>query len=93
MCADCVGNYYKKDTFECEECPPDVQNIIVLILYVAALIIICVLLVQAQMKGSQLRKPLYSVYLKIFLNHFQLLQVIATIQFGWPFEIAAILNF
>jgi len=45
------------------------------------------------MKGSNLQRPLTSVYIKIFLNHFQLLQVISKIKFGWPTMIQELLNY
>ena len=79
MCANCIGNHYRSDQFECEECPSDSSNFISFILYVSGLICILILLVRMTMNGSQLRKPLYSVYVKIFFNHYQLLQVISTI--------------
>ena len=33
-----------------------------------------------------------SVYMKIFLNHFQIMEAIAKIKFGWPGLIQLILN-
>ena len=45
------------------------------------------------MRGSSQKKPLTPVYFKIFLNHFQILQAIAEINFGWPDVIQAIIEF
>ena len=39
-----------------------------------------------------MQKPLYSVYLKILMNHFQILAAVAQINFKWPSLIHSILN-
>ena len=87
MCANCVGDYYRTDRFTCKECPDPFTNMMTTLITAIVLIVIIVFLVQSSIDGSNRKKPLYSVYLKIFLNHYQLLQVISSIDFTWPEEI------
>jgi hypothetical protein len=37
-------------------------------------------------------KPKHSVYMKILTNHFQLLSLVASIEYNWPAEIDAFMN-
>merc|ERR1712176_348939 len=68
------------------------MNLFVFIGGIVLLLIFIVILVRAALQASELKRPLYAVYLKIFLNHYQLMQVISTIDFGWPPEIQAVLR-
>ena len=70
MCADCVGRFKRNGAFKCVECSEAQQNIMVSALYFIGLIVAIIILVKFSMRGSNLRRPLSSVYLKIFLNHF-----------------------
>ena len=93
LCADCAGRYRRNGAFTCSECSDPGLNIIVSALYFLSLITAIVLLVRVTMQGNSVRKPLTSVYIKIFLNHFQILQVISKIKFGWPDAIQDVLNY
>jgi len=57
-----------------------------------ALIGIIVVLVRSTLGGVNLKKPLYSVYQKQFMNHFQLIAAVSSINFSWPTEISTILS-
>ena len=70
LCADCKGRYRRSGAFNCVECSDPALNIFFSACYFLALIAAIVLLVKVSMRGSEGRKPLSSVYLKIFLNHF-----------------------
>ena len=58
-----------------------------------ALVLIILVLVWVNVHSAHKKKPLVTVYLKIFLNHFQLIQVIAAINFGWPNLIQKVMNY
>ena len=73
LCANCVGRYRRNGSFTCTECANPTENIVVSSLYMITLIAAVVILVRFTMKGSNQMKPLSSVYVKIFLNHFQML--------------------
>jgi len=93
LCADCSGRYRRNGAFVCSECSDPELNIFVSALYFLALISAIITLVKMTMRGSQTRRPLSSVYLKVFLNHFQMLQVISKIKFGWPNIIQQVLHY
>jgi len=61
-----------------------VWNVIIFIALIFVLVIVIMLLVKSTLGGVEMRKPLYSVYLKIFLNHFQILAAVSQIDFKWP---------
>ena len=87
MCADCQGRHYRSGAFVCKECPSLYLNIVISIITSFGLVGAIVVLVNSMMQVPFTKKPIYSVYLKILLNHLQLMQVIAKINFGWPEEI------
>jgi hypothetical protein len=41
-------------------------------------------LVKSTMQSANKVKPLYTVYLKIMTNHFQIIGAISNIDFSWP---------
>ena len=84
ICAKCIQGHFRSGSFECSECPSPIANMFVFVGGLLLLLVFVVILVRAALQASALKKPLYAVYLKIFLNHYQLLQVIAAIDFGWP---------
>ena len=93
LCANCVGRYRRSEKFVCTECASPKLNIFISALYFISLCAAVIMLVMTTMRGSSQRKPLVSVYMKIFLNHFQILQAISTIKFGWPDMIQEIMNY
>jgi hypothetical protein len=91
LCSDCEAGF-SKSGLECNVCPAVVWNILIFIAMLFGLIIIIMLLVKSTLGGVEMKKPLYSVYLKIFLNHFQILAAVSQIDFKWPVLIQSILN-
>ena len=83
LCADCEFNFVKTGT-KCGKCPSQAQNIIVLIVLVIVLFGVIVLLVKSTLSSVDMKKPLYSVYYKIVMTHFQILLSISSIDFAWP---------
>ena len=49
-------------------------------------------MVRSTLGGVETKKPLYQVFLKIFLNHFQILSAVAQIDFKWPSLIQSVLS-
>ena len=66
--------------------------IITFSLLVALLLIIGVL-VSVNVRSAFNKKPMITVLLKIFVNHFQLIQVIASIDFGWPNLVSKLMRY
>ena len=46
---------------------------------------------RSQLYSVATKKPIHSVYYKIFMNHFQLIAAVQSINFSWPSEIGAII--
>lgn len=84
ICGDCDDNYSKTKQFECAGCPDRVRNIFQVIAISIAAIGYVVFLVRSTLNSADKPKPLYSVYLKIMTNHFQVLSAISNINYKWP---------
>ena len=87
LCAACQDRHYRAGAFVCKECPSLYLNIFISALTLIGVVAAIILLVNSMMQVPFTKKPIYSVYLKILVNHLQLLQVIAKIEFGWPYDI------
>ena len=94
LCANCIGRYRRQGQFVCSECNDSpALNVVISCGFLIAAIAAIVVLVKTTMRGSNHQKPLTPVYIKIFLNHFQIIQAVSTIKFGWPTLIQAVLDF
>ena len=69
LCADCQPGFSKAG-LTCSECPDLAWNIVIFIGLIMILVLLIVGLVRSTLGGVETKKPLYSVFLKIFLNHF-----------------------
>ena len=69
LCSECATGYSKAG-LECSLCPEFVWNILTFIGLMILLIFIIALLVKSTLGGVEVKKPLYSVLLKIFMGHF-----------------------
>ena len=69
LCADCQTGYSKVG-LNCTLCPEVGMNIVIFICLMIAVIGVVVLMVKSTLGGLTAKKPLYSVLLKIFMNHF-----------------------
>ena len=83
LCNDCEARY-SRSGLECSECPALLWNAILFIGLMITLVLVIMFLVRSTLGGIEAKKPLYQVFLKIFLNHFQILAAVAQIDFKWP---------
>lgn len=91
LCTNCAPGH-NRSGFRCNKCPSMIGNIAIFFVMFVALVIVIALLVKTTLGGVEVKKPLYSVYYKIFMNHFQILGAVAQIQFNWPAIIQQILS-
>ena len=89
LCADCAVGYSESNDFECGECPDPLWNAIRLALIMFAVILLIVLMVRSTLAGAVQRKNVNSVYLKIMMNHVQLIMLTASFNFDWPERVLA----
>ena len=68
----------------CSECTSEALNILKITGLMIILVIICVTMVYTTMRSALKPKSLKSIYLKIFLNHFQLVSISASFNLDWP---------
>ena len=76
LCASCIENYYASDNFECFECPSSVGTILIFFFLCLALVCVIVMFIKINMKMADVEnyeRPLTSVYIKIFFNHYQMI--------------------
>ena len=69
LCSDCASGFSRSGQ-DCNECPDFAWNIIIFIALLIVLILVIAFLVKSTLGGVEVKKPLYQVLLKIFLNHF-----------------------
>ena len=91
LCADCEFGY-RKSGFKCNQCPKLSSNLTLLIFLGLAMLLFIALLVRSTLTSVAVQKPLYSVYYKIAMTHFQILASISSIDFAWPPTIQVVLN-
>lgn len=85
LCANCKRGYSISTTkFECNLCPEYSVNIVRIIGILAVAIIAIVFMIRATLKGAADVKNKTSVFLKILMNHVQLIMLTASFNFRWP---------
>ena len=84
MCTDCEVGFSKINPYECEKCPPQAINALRLAGIATGVILLVVFLVRSTLNGAVQRKNVNSVYMKIMMNHLQLIMLTASFNFGWP---------
>lgn len=83
ICSACMPGYARSGSFGCAQCPDPLINLLRVIGIILILAFIVALLVRSTI-NSATRKNTHSVYLKIFMNHLQLLAICASFKFEWP---------
>ena len=84
LCNDCKYGYAKLGGLQCKRCPNLGFNIFLICLIVFCVLIYIIVLVNLTIKSKNILKPLKEVYFKIFVNHFQIIAMVSTIDFQWP---------
>ena len=85
--ADCEVDYSRAGQHQCSKCPNPVANAFRLTLIFIAYLISLVITVKSTLSGALDRKDFQSVYIKIIVVHFQLLNIISSFDFKWSPQI------
>ena len=80
----CQPGYSRTGDFECALCPSNGANGIRLIAIMILIIVLITLMVRSTLGGTLEKRNVTSIYLKIILNHFQLILLTASFNFKWP---------
>eukprot|EP00347_Sterkiella_histriomuscorum_P007237 403349735 len=84
LCTDCSQGYSRQGDFKCAECPAQGANVARLIFIFIAVLGLVVFLIRSTLLGAKEKKNLTSIFLKIMMNHLQLILLTASFNFDWP---------
>ncbi|TNV88070.1 hypothetical protein FGO68_gene15732 [Halteria grandinella] len=90
LCASCVTGYtLNQQSKECKKCPTIVVNSLILAAFALLAVVIIIVLVWSNLKGSGEEKNSLPVYFRILVNHLQVVTLVASFDFNWPDEFQA----
>lgn len=84
LCAECDSGYSLTGLAQCGLCPELTSNIVKLTGVVVLVVILFVLMVRSTLAGAAAKKSNTSVFMKILMNHFQLILLVSSFNFQWP---------
>ncbi|CDW82469.1 UNKNOWN [Stylonychia lemnae] len=87
LCADCEYGFSRNNDYQCSLCPESALNVLRLLAIVSAVAILIVFMIRSTLNGAMEINNVTSIYLKILLNHFQLILVTASFDFRWSQQI------
>ncbi|CDW87963.1 UNKNOWN [Stylonychia lemnae] len=87
LCADCQVGFSKYNEYQCSYCPKPWLNILRLFAIFLGVVLVVVVMIRSTLNGAKNTDQITSIYLKILLNHFQLLLMTASLDFSWSEEI------
>ncbi|CDW91326.1 UNKNOWN [Stylonychia lemnae] len=87
LCADCQRGYSRDGDYKCSLCPNRGLNILRLIALFIGAVTLVVFMIRQTLKGAKDMNNVTSIYLKILLNHFQLLLMTTSFDFQWSQQI------
>ena len=90
--ADWTVNFSKTSNYKCEQWPNYVWNIVKLFLVFIGAIIGIVLIVRSTLAGALQKKNVQSVYIKLLMNHLQLLTLTSSFDLRWPDSVSSFFN-
>ena len=90
--ADWQSGFSRTSDYTCGACPNAAWNIIRLILVFSAVIIVIVIIIRSTLAGALQRKNIQSVYIKLLMNHLQLLTLTASFKLKWPSNVDDLLS-
>eukprot|EP00347_Sterkiella_histriomuscorum_P016469 403353061 len=87
LCAQCKAGYSSTGNFQCGKCPGMAQNIIIMMLIIIGVGLMFVMMVRSTLAGALEKKNAVSIYMKILMNHFQLILLVSSFNFSWPEQV------
>ncbi|TNV74918.1 hypothetical protein FGO68_gene11958 [Halteria grandinella] len=88
LCSSCKSGYsLSESTRKCLKCPTKTANFLLIAGIVVILAVFVIILVSANQNSSNKEKNYLPVFLRILLNHFQVLTLVGTFDFDWPHRI------
>jgi hypothetical protein len=88
LCSICLPGYsIIESSSKCQKCPSVVSNSLMLFAFLLIAIAFIVVLVRSNLNNSSKEKNFLPVFLRILLNHFQILTLVGSFDFNWPEQI------
>jgi hypothetical protein len=88
LCSACVPGWHKQDKHGCARCESPEWNLIRMAGVMALMILIIVFLVRSTIQEeNQKRRQTHSVFIKIMMNHMQMILITTSFNMKWPDEI------
>ncbi|TNV87911.1 hypothetical protein FGO68_gene12525 [Halteria grandinella] len=85
LCSDCAQGYSKTlASFKCSECPSMVQNVLILAAILLGVGVFLIILITSNLNSPLKEKNYLPVFLRILLNHLQILTLSGTFDLNWP---------
>ena len=84
MCADCAVDYSRTGDFDCSPCPTAASNSIRIIVIFLLLMVFVFFMVKSTIEAAIKKKAVHSVYLRIMMNHLQMIVLTASFNLDWP---------
>eukprot|EP00347_Sterkiella_histriomuscorum_P003642 403363507 len=83
ICSDCMVGYSRTGENKCGQCPDYAINIVRIIFIIIALILLITFLIRSTLQGALNKRNITNIFMKILLNHFQLIMLTAQFDFEW----------
>ncbi|TNV88194.1 hypothetical protein FGO68_gene1286 [Halteria grandinella] len=91
LCSDCAQGYSKSvASFKCSECPSMESNIIIIAAIIIIVGLFLIILIISNLNSALKEKNYLPVFLRVLLNHLQILTLSGTFDLNWP---TPLLNF
>eukprot|EP00347_Sterkiella_histriomuscorum_P005934 403354704 len=87
LCADCEPGFSRTGDHKCSKCPDKTANSFRLIVIGIAVFLLLIFLVRSTLNSATQKNNITNIYMKILLNHFQLIMITATFDINWSEEI------
>ena len=87
LCAECKAGYSLTGTAKCAKCPEMSSNVTKLVFMALLLVGMFSFMVRSTLNSAAQPKNLTSVYMKILMNHFQLILLVSSFNFKWPAQL------
>ena len=92
LCAQCEAGYTRDARFQCAECPPVWQNVLLLTIVLVLGGGAVVLLVKATLAANRTGSSKFSPLFKVLANHMQLLVLVLSFELDWPPQVQELLG-
>ncbi|CAG9324291.1 unnamed protein product [Blepharisma stoltei] len=91
-CQSCKAGFSYTSSNKCEKCPEYLNNILMVIGVAIGLLILLTIIIKTTRKSALKPKSQTSIFIKIFLNYFQMIILVSTFKLNWSSEVLSLFN-